>query len=66
MAQMIEMNLRPDDKTLRQFGVIAIFGFGFVAAIAYFEVLIFAMGLGSAKLYVVHTFLALAGYGAVC
>jgi hypothetical protein len=66
MAQMIEMNLRPDVKTLRQFVVIAICGFGFVAAIAHFEVLIFAMGLGAAKPYVVNTFAALAGYGAVC
>ena len=62
MAQMIEMNLRPDAKTLRQFGFIAIAGFGFVAAIAHFEVLIFAMGLGAAKPYVVGTFAGLAVY----
>lgn len=65
MAQMIEMNLRPDAKTLRQFGFIAIGGFGFVAAIAHFEVLVFAMGLGAAKPYVVNTFIGLAAYSGV-
>ena len=65
MAQMIEMNLRPDAKTLRQFGLIAIAGFGFVAAIAHFEVLIFAGGLGAAKPYVVNAFGALAAYSGV-
>ncbi len=65
MAQMIEMNLKPDAKTLRQFGFIAVAGFGFVAAIAHFEVLIFAMGLGAAKPYVVNTFAGLALYAGV-
>ncbi len=62
MAKMIEINLRPDSRTLRQFGFIAIAGFGFVAAIAHFEVLIFAVGLGSAKPYVVNGFIGLAAY----
>ena len=65
MAQMIEINLRPDPKTLRQFGFIAIAGFGFVAAIAHFEGLVFALGLGAAKPYVVNTFVALAAYSGV-
>jgi len=65
MAQMIEMNLRPDAKILRQFGFIAVVGFGFVAAIAHFELLIFAMGLGSAKPYVVYGFIGLAAYSGV-
>ena len=47
MAQMIEMNWSPDAKTLRNFGLIAVVGFGFVATIAHFEWLIFAMGLGA-------------------
>jgi hypothetical protein len=65
MAQMIEINLRPDAKTLRQFGLIAIFGFGFVATIAHYEMLIFAMGLGAAKPYVVYTFAGLAAYSGI-
>lgn len=62
MARMIEMNLKPDAKTLRQFGFIAVGGFGFVAAIAHFDLLIFAAGLGAAKPYVVNTFIGLAAY----
>jgi hypothetical protein len=65
MAQMIEINLRPDPKTLRQFGFIAVFGFGFVAAIAQYDLLIFAAGLGAAKPYVVNTFVGLAAYSGV-
>jgi len=62
MAQMIEMNWKPDAKTLRSFGLIAVFGFGFVATLAHFEWLIFAFGLGAAKPYVVNTFIGLAAY----
>jgi hypothetical protein len=65
MAQMIEINLKPDARTLRQFGFVAVVGFGFVAAIAHFEVLIFTAGLGAAKPYVVNTFAGLAAYSGV-
>lgn len=65
MAQMIEMNWSPDAKTLRNFGLIAVVGFGFVATIAHFEWLIFAMGLGAAKPYVVNTFIGFAAYSGV-
>ncbi len=49
MAQMIELDLRPDERTLRHFGWIALGGFGFLAVIAWFEVLIFSFGLGAAR-----------------
>jgi hypothetical protein len=49
MSKMIEINLRPDEETLRQFGFIALVGFGFVAALAWFEWLVFAGGLGAAR-----------------
>ena len=62
MAQMIEINLNPDDKTLRQFGWIALVGFGFIAAIAWFEKLIFAFGLGDARQFVAGVFACLALY----
>ena len=52
MANMIEINLNPDEKTLRQFGWIALVGFGFIALIAWNDWLIFAFGLGAAKPYV--------------
>jgi len=60
MSKMIEINLRPDERTLRQFGFIAVAGFGFVAAIAWFEVLIFSFGLGSAREPVAASFAAVA------
>ena len=60
MSKMIEINLRPDERTLRQFGFIAVAGFGFVAAIAWFEVLIFSFGLGAARVPVAGSFGALA------
>jgi Saxitoxin biosynthesis operon protein SxtJ len=34
MSQMVEMNLRPDARTLRQFGWIALAGFGLLALMA--------------------------------
>jgi len=60
MANMIELNLNPDERTLRQFGFIALGGFGFVAALAWFEVLIFSFGLGAARVPVAA---GLAGLG---
>jgi hypothetical protein len=60
MSKMVQINLRPDERILRQFGFIAFAGFGFVAAIAWFEVLIFAFGLGSARVPVAAGFGALA------
>ncbi len=61
MSKMIDINLRPDVKTLRQFGFIALVGFAFLAAIAWYEVLIFAFGLGEARPLVAGAFAALAG-----
>ena len=46
MAKMIQIDLQPDERTLRQFGWIAVVGFGFLALMAWNEWLIFAMGLG--------------------
>ena len=60
MSKMIELNLRPDEATLRQFGFIAIGGFLFLATIAWFEWLVFAFGLGAMKVPVVATFGGLA------
>ena len=60
MSSMIEINLRPDERTLRQFGWIALFGFSFLAAIAWAEVLIFSFGLGEARVIVVGTFAGMA------
>ena len=49
MSNMIELNLRPEPRTLRQFGFIAFVGFGLLAAFAWREWFIFAIGLGEAR-----------------
>lgn len=59
MSKLIDLDLRPDEKTLRQFGFIALGGFGFLSLIAWMEWLIFAFGLGDAKPYVAATFIGL-------
>ena len=47
---MIDLNFDPDEKTLRQFGFVAFVGLGAIAALAWFEQLIFAGGwLGAAR-----------------
>ncbi len=48
MSQMVEMNLRPDARTLRQFGWIALGGFGLLALLAWNGWLAFAY-LGEAS-----------------
>lgn len=62
---MIEIDFSPDDRTLRQFGWIALAGFGFVAAIAWHEVLVFSFGLGAARAPVAGAFAGL-GVLAAC
>ena len=42
MSQMVELNLRPDARTLRQFGWIALGGFGLLALLAWNGWLAFA------------------------
>lgn len=61
VSKMIEIDWRPDERTLRQFGVIALFGFSILAALAWWELLVFSVGLGSARAFVAGGFAALAG-----
>jgi len=49
MAQMVQIDLDPDERTLRQFGWIALGGFGLLALLAWNEWLIFSFGLGDAR-----------------
>lgn len=65
MSKMIEINLRPDERTLRHFGWIALCGFSLLAMTAWFEVFLFAAGLGGARETVVGAFAGLAGFSAV-
>jgi hypothetical protein len=63
MAQMIELNLTPDTRILRQFGWISLVGFGLLAALSYFELLIFSgEAMVNAKPTVMAVLLGLAGY----
>ena len=48
-TKLLELNLRPDERTLKQFGFIALFGFGLLAACAFYETWMFAFGLGQAR-----------------
>lgn len=52
MSKMIELNLNPDERILRQFGVVALVGFGALAAMAFTESMLFSFGLGEARLRV--------------
>ena len=60
MSKMIEIDWRPDDRTLRQFGWIALVGFSGLAGLAWWERLIFSFGLGDARPIVAAGFAGLA------
>lgn len=62
MSSMVQLNLDPDADTLRQFGFIALGGFGLLAVLAYTESLLFAFGLGESRTTVAY---ALGGVGAL-
>ena len=49
MAGLLDINLAPDDSTLRKFGFISLAGFGGLSALAWHEALMFSFGLGSAR-----------------
>jgi hypothetical protein len=56
---MVEIDFHPDERTLRQFGWIALGGFAVVAVLAWQEWLVFAFGLGAARPWVAGGLLAL-------
>jgi hypothetical protein len=62
---MIELDWTPDEKKLRQFGFIAFAGFGGLALLAYFEVLVFSFGLGQARPWVAGGLASLGGLAAL-
>ncbi len=59
MSRMIEINLSPDERTLRQFGWIALAAFALLAGLAWYERLIFALGLGEMRSAVAGTLASL-------
>lgn len=56
---MVEIDFHPDDRTLRQFGWIALGGFGLLSGLAWFERAMFASGLGEARVPVAGALLAI-------
>ncbi|MDH5674591.1 MAG: SxtJ family membrane protein [Myxococcales bacterium] len=59
MASLVTLDLHPDEGTLRRFGFIALFGFGMLAAFAWYEAWIFAFGLGGARSAIAMVFAGL-------
>ncbi len=55
MSKLIDIDLRPDRRTLRQFGFIACVGFGLLALLAWLETAIFGFGLGEARIWLAAT-----------
>ena len=55
MGRLIDFDLRPDRRTLRQFGFIACVGFGLLALLAWLETAIFGFGLGEARIWLAAT-----------
>ena len=46
---MLDIDLRPDERRLRQFGFLSLAAFATLAAMAWFERLVFGFGLGEAR-----------------
>jgi len=65
MAQMVELNLRPDARTLRQFGWIALVGFGLLAMLAWNGWLVFARLEAGSRETVAGVLASLAGVSAL-
>jgi MFS family permease len=65
MAKMVEINFRPDERTLRQFGWIALGGFGLLALFAWNQWLVFSRLSEAAREPVALTLAALGVVSAV-
>lgn len=59
MSKMVEIDWQPDERTLRQFGWIALVGFLGIALLAWNEWLVFSFGLGAARTTVAGAFAGL-------
>lgn len=65
MSKLVEIDWNPEPRTLRQFGWIALVGFGGLALLAWQEWLIFSFGLGETRPWVAGGLAALGGLAAV-
>lgn len=66
MSRVIELNLNPDERVLRQFGFIAFGVLGVLGACAWYEVWMFRGGLGAARGPVSIALLGLGTCAALC
>ena len=66
MASLIDFDFNPPERTLRQFGFIALVGFGVLAAMAWTEILLFSFGLGEARATVAGVLVAIGVVAALC
>lgn len=65
MSKVIELDWNPSAKILRDFGFIALLGFGALALMAWFGVLLFSFGLGEARTPVAAGLAGLGGLSAL-
>lgn len=65
MSSVVEINWKPDQRTLRQFGYIALAGFGLLALLAWKEAMVFSFGLGDARMTVTAIFAGLGVFSAL-
>jgi len=65
MSKMIEINLRPGPKVLRQFGFVAVVAFLLLATLAWKERMIFSFGLGELRETIAVTFIILGSLSAL-
>ncbi len=65
MSNVVEINWKPDTRTLRQFGFIALGGFGLIALLAWNEWMVFAGGLGESRTLVAGVFAGLGVFSAL-
>lgn len=66
MAKLIALDLDPAPAKLRQFGFVALAGFGALAALAWLERGVFAGGLGDARVPVAAALGGLGALSALC
>ena len=65
MSRMLELDLKPEPRTLRQFGWLVLAFFSGLALLAWREALLFSFGLGAAREPVALALLAVGGTAAL-
>jgi hypothetical protein len=66
VSSLIRLNTRPDQRTLRQFGIVALVVFGALAALAWAQRAVFGLDLGTAYDPTLVLLSSLAGFSLLC